>query len=120
MDMEAGVEHLGRATAQAVDAMLVVVEPGRRSMDVAVRICQLAGDLGLKRLYVVGNKVRSPEDRAFIAENSPLPVLGYLSASPEIIAADLGGLAVYEAAPAALAEARAVAAALQRAVGEEA
>ncbi len=109
MDMEAGVEHLGRATAQAVDAMLVVVEPGRRSIEVAERIQELAGDIGLKRLFVVGNKVRTDADRAFIAGQSPLPVIGYLSASPAVIEADLRGVAVYEAAPEAVEEAREIA-----------
>jgi len=113
MDMEAGVEHLGRATAQAVDGMLVVVEPGRRSLEVAGRIGKLAGDLGLKRLYAVGNKVRSGEDRAFIAEHCPLAVVGYLSASSQIVEADLQGAAVYSTAPQAVQEARAVAAALE-------
>lgn len=108
MDMEAGVEHLGRATAQAVDAMLVVVEPGKRSIEVAERIRELARDIGLRRLYVVGNKVRSDADRAFIAERSPLPVVGYLSARPSIIEADLQGIAVYEAAPEAVEEAQAI------------
>jgi len=114
LDMEAGVEHLGRATAQAVDAMLVVVEPGRRSLEVAGLIQQLAGDLGLKRLFAVGNKVRSEADRTFIAERSPVPVIGYLSASPQIIEADLKGVAVYEAAPRAVEEARAIVEVLER------
>ncbi len=117
MDMEAGVEHLGRATAQAVDAMLVVVEPGKRSIEVAERIRELAGDLGLKRLYVVGNKVRSDADRAFIAERSPLPVVGYLSASPAVIEADLRGIAVYEAAPQAVEEALAIVRRLEQEAG---
>lgn len=119
MDMEAGVEHLGRATAGAVDAMLVVVEPGRRSLGVADRIRELAGDLGLARLYAVGNKVRSQQDRAFIAEHSPVPVLGYLSASPEIIEADLQGLAVYEASSEAVDQARTVVAALEAGTAQE-
>lgn len=119
MDMEAGVEHLGRATAQAVDVMLVVVEPGRRSLEVAGLIHRLASDLGLKRLYAVGNKVRTETDRAFIAERSPVPVVGYLSASPAIIEADLKGVAVYEAAPEAVEEARAVVDALEAESGEE-
>lgn len=117
MDMEAGVEHLGRATAQAVDTMLVVVEPGRRSLEVAGRIRELAGDLGLKDLYAVGNKVRAPEDRAFIAQYSPLPVIGYLSANPAIIEADLTGVAVYEIAPEAVEEARMVVTALEERAG---
>jgi len=117
MDMEAGVEHLGRATAGAVDAMLVVVEPGRRSLQVADRIRELASDLGLARLYAVGNKVRTEADRAFIAGRSPLPVLGYLSANPAVIEADLEGKAVYEVAPQAVEEAQAVVAALEAEVG---
>jgi CO dehydrogenase maturation factor len=119
MDMEAGVEHLGRATAGAVDAMLVVVEPGQRSLQVAERIRDLAADLGLKRLYAVGNKVRTADDRAFIAERSPLPLLGTLSASAEVIEADLKGLAAFHAAPAAVAEARAVVAALEERMAGE-
>lgn len=113
MDMEAGVEHLGRATTQAVDALLIVVEPGRRSIEVAGRIRELAGDLGLARLYAVGNRVRTEEDRAFIAQNSPLPMAGYLSASPQVVEADMRGVAVYQAAPQALEEARLIAAFLE-------
>lgn len=117
MDMEAGVEHLGRATAQAVDAMLVVVEPGKRSIEIAGRIRELAGDLGLKRLYVVGNKVRADADRAFITEQSPMPIIGYLSASLEVIEADLLGVAVYEAAPQAVEEVQTIVHRLEQEVG---
>jgi CO dehydrogenase maturation factor len=113
MDMEAGVEHLGRATAQAVDAMLVVVEPGRRSLQVAERIQELTQDLGIANLYAVGNKVRTETDRAFIADYSAVPVIGFLSARPSIIEADLKGQAVYEAAPEALDEARGIAKTLE-------
>lgn len=113
LDMEAGVEHLGRATAQAVDAFLVVVEPGRRSLSTAERVRQLAGDLGIQRVYAVGNKVRDENDRAFIQAESPVPVLGYLSANPELAEADLRGVGVFDAAPTAVAEARAILAALE-------
>jgi CO dehydrogenase maturation factor len=113
MDMEAGVEHLGRATAQAVDAMLIVVEPGRRSLEVAERITELAADLKLGHVYAVGNKVRTDFDRSFIAEQSPVPVIGYLSASSKVIEADLKGLAVYKAAPETVKEAEAIVASLE-------
>jgi CO dehydrogenase maturation factor len=107
MDMEAGVEHLGRATAQAVDAFIVVVEPGRRSLHTARAIRDLAGDIGISRCYVVGSKVRGEEDRRFIAENLPgFEVLGYLPYSPEIQRADLLGQAVFDLAPDAVAAAR--------------
>jgi CO dehydrogenase maturation factor len=113
LDMEAGVEHLGRATAQAVDVFLVVVEPGRRSLTTAERVRLLAGDIGISHVYGVGNKVRGESDWAFIQENSPVPMLGYLSANPELTEADLHGKGVFDAAPQAVEEARAIAAALE-------
>jgi CO dehydrogenase maturation factor len=113
LDMEAGVEHLGRATAQAVDAFLAVVEPGRRSLSTAARVRQLAEDIGIKQVYVVGNKVRGESDWAFIQEQSPVPALGYLSANPELTEADLRGEGVFDAAPKAVEEARKIVAALE-------
>lgn len=66
MDMEAGVEHLGRATARGVDQMIVVVEPGQRAVECARRIGCMAGDIGLRKLSVVANKVACPEDEAYL------------------------------------------------------
>lgn len=107
LDMEAGVEHLGRATAQAVDAMVIVVEPGRRSVGVMEEIRRLAGDIGLRRLYLVGNKVRSAADEAFIQQIAAgLPVIGSLPYDPQVIEADLTGQAVYDIAPETVAAAR--------------
>ncbi|PWH16370.1 MAG: hypothetical protein DDG60_04155, partial [Anaerolineae bacterium] len=71
LDMYAGVEHLGRATADFVDAMLVVVEPTRRSLGTAAQIKKLANDIGLRRLYLVGNKVRDQAEAAFLAAETP-------------------------------------------------
>src|SRR5512133_24104 len=67
LDMYAGVEHLGRATTNFVDAMIVVVEPTRRSLGTAAQIKKLAADIGLKRLWLVGNKVRDDSEFAFLA-----------------------------------------------------
>ncbi len=113
LDMEAGVEHLGRATARAVDAFLVVVEPGRRSLATAGRIRELAADIGITRVYAVGNKVRGASDWAFVQAETPVPLLGYLSANPELTEADLQGKGVFDAAPRAVEEVRAIAAALE-------
>jgi CO dehydrogenase maturation factor len=100
MDMYAGVEHLGRATADAVDAMLIVVEPTARSLATADQIQSLAKDLKLTRLYLVGSKVRDPGDQDFIETNSPgLPVLGHLPDDARVRQADREGLAVYHLAP---------------------
>ena len=113
LDMEAGVEHLGRATAQAVDAFLVVVEPGRRSLTTAERVRQLASDIGISRVYAVGNKMRGESDWAFIQTESPVPTLGYLSANPELTEADMRGEGVFDAAPRTVEEVRAIMAKLE-------
>ncbi|MGD2147620.1 MAG: carbon monoxide dehydrogenase accessory protein CooC [Anaerolineae bacterium] len=113
LDMEAGVEHLGRATAQAVDAFLVVLEPGRRSLTTAERVRELAGDLGISHVYAVGNKVRGDEDRAFLEEQSPVPVLGFLSINPELTNADMRGDGIFDAAPKSVQEVREMVAALE-------
>jgi CO dehydrogenase maturation factor len=92
LDMEAGVEHLGRATAQAVDQLLIVVEPGRRSLEVARKIHQLAADIGVKHIGLVGNKIRKQTDREFLLEQMPeIPFLGFLFYDPKIMEADLTG-----------------------------
>ena len=101
LDMYAGVEHLGRATVDFVDAMLVVVEPTRRSLGTAAQIKSLADDIGLTRLYLVGNKVRNPEEAAFLQAETPgLPVLGFLPADLAVQEADRLGIPVYQHVPA--------------------
>jgi CO dehydrogenase maturation factor len=115
MDMEAGVEHLGRATAQEVDAFLIVVEPGRRSLGTAGLIRRLAQDIGIPRLYLVGNKVRDERDRQFIHEQVPdIPILGFLSDNPEAIEADMKGIAIFDMAPQLVREAELIAAQLDQ------
>ena len=117
LDMEAGIEHLGRGTARAVDAFIIVVEPGKRSLDTARMIRDLAHEINVPRLYLVGNKVRKDSDRQFIEAHSPdLPVLGFLSQSPEAIEADLRGEAAFDLAPALVEEARSILAKLEQAV----
>ena len=79
VDMEAGIEHLGRGTAEGVDRMLIVVEPGWASVDTAKRIALLARDLGLSRVGVVANKIATDEDAAFVREKlDDLPLIGTL------------------------------------------
>jgi CO dehydrogenase maturation factor len=96
LDMEAGIEHLGRATAAAVDQLIVVVEPGRRSLEVAEKIRKLANDIGLKNICLVGNKVRGEADRNFLKGQIPnLPLLGFLSYDPRLVEADLAGRAPF-------------------------
>src|SRR5512143_1449898 len=100
LDMYAGVEHLGRATVDFVDAMLVVVEPTRRSLGTAAQIKKLANDIGLQRLYLVGNKVRNEEEAKFLEAETPgIPVLGYLPADLKVQEADRLGIPVYDYVP---------------------
>ncbi len=100
LDMYAGVEHLGRATVDFVDAMLVVVEPTRRSLGTASQIKKLANDIGLTRLYLVGNKVRNEEEAKFLEAETPgLPVLGYLPADLKVQEADRLNIPVYDHVP---------------------
>lgn len=100
LDMYAGVEHLGRATASAVDAMLIVVEPTARSLGTAAQIKSLAQDINLRELFIVGSKVQGVEDQQFIQANSPdLPVIGHLPDDPLVRQADREGKAVYDLAP---------------------
>jgi len=97
LDMYAGVEHLGRATVDFVDAMLIVVEPTRRSLGTASQIKKLAHDIGLNRLWLVGNKVRNDEEADFLkAETPELPIVGMLPADLAVQEADRLGIPVYE------------------------
>jgi CO dehydrogenase maturation factor len=105
LDMDAGIEHLGRGTAQAVDAFIVVVEPGRRSLETARAIKKLAKDIGIESCYVVGNKVVTEDNRRFIVENLPqFELLGFINYNPKIIEADLKGTSVFDIDPEVVAE----------------
>ena len=109
VDMEAGIEHLGRATVQAVDALIVVVEPGRRSVRTAHEVKSLAADLGIKRVAAVGNKVKEEAHIQFMrAELGELPLLGTMSYSDDLIRADLSGRPSYESDPDVVEEVRAI------------
>lgn len=97
LDMEAGLEHLGRGTAMGVDRLIVVVEPGRRSIETAHHILKLSSEIGLKNLSFVGNKVRSNTDKEFFKKYLPdFEFLGFIPFSNEVIEADLEGLPPFE------------------------
>jgi len=90
MDMEAGIEHLGRGTAQGVDRLVIVVEPGRRSIETAEKVRQLTEDIGLKKVVAVGSKVRSEREAEFLRKSvNGIPLVGILPFSEEIAEADL-------------------------------
>ena len=93
MDMEAGVEHFGRGTAQSCDSVLVVIEPSQKSIESAKRIASLAKDLGIKNIYAIGNKIRSENDKKFIQQGlgSKLEIIETIPFSQEILETDKEG-----------------------------
>jgi len=100
MDMEAGIEHLSRATARAVDKLIIVVAPGRRSFETALKIKDLAGEIGIKNIVVVGNKVQSQTDEDFIRRNLPgLELIGFIPYDRSLVEADMGNRPVLDASP---------------------
>ena len=105
MDMEAGLEHLGRGTASCMDQFIVVVEPGARSIQTYEKVKQLAADIGVYKISVVGNKIRSEDDKRFIESRIPSDaILGYISYSSDVIDADRSGVSPYDVSPAAVEE----------------
>jgi CO dehydrogenase maturation factor len=118
-DMYAGVEHLGRATVDFVDAMIIVVEPTRRSLGTAAQIKKLAHDIGLTRLWLVGNKVRDEDESSFLqADTSGIPLLGFLPADLAVQEADRLGIPVFDHVPALRDSAQHMAAKLAEYVAE--
>ena len=107
LDMEAGVEHLGRATARAVDRLIVVVEPGRRSVETARRIKKLAEEIDLHNIAAVGSKVRSQSERDFLTSSLPdFEFLGFIPYDQAIVDADLADRPLFEASPKVVSEVR--------------
>jgi len=92
LDMEAGLEHMGRASASGVDAMITVVEPGMRSVQTATRIRKLAADIGIRRHFVVVNKLRQEDEQEMLQRAlTGQIILGVLPYCAELGRADLEG-----------------------------
>ena len=115
MDMEAGLEHLGRGTASMMDQFIVVIEPGARSVQTYRNVKRLANDLGIKRVRVVANKVRDEKDEEFIKNSIPAEdLLGCIHYNLEIMDADRNGKSPYDFSPTAIEEIRKIKAILDR------
>ncbi len=117
LDMEAGIEHLGRATAKAVNRLIVVVEPGRRSIETAHRINKLAQDIGLQSIAVVGNKIRRQSEREFLISNLPaFEFLGFIPYDQALVDADLANLPILDSSQQIMAAVKGIQQALLSAV----
>ena len=97
LDMEAGLEHLGRGTTESMDQFIVVIEPGARSVQTYKNVKRLAKDLGVKQVRVVANKVRNEDDEAFVRSKIPAEdLLGFIHYNTEVIDADRQGQSPYD------------------------
>lgn len=115
MDMEAGLEHLGRGTAMNMDQFIVVIEPGARSVQTYRNVKRLANDLGVKQVRVVANKVRDEQDEEFIRNAIPAEdLLGIIHYNTEVIDADRQGKSPYDFSPKAIEEIQKIKAVLDR------
>jgi CO dehydrogenase maturation factor len=91
LDMEAGIEHLGRGTAIGVDTMIIVVEPNRTSIETAFRIKRLSEDIRIRKIKVVGNKVQTEDDVEFLkTQLKDFELVGFLGYSDDIRLISLG------------------------------
>ena len=97
LDMEAGLEHLGRGTTSGMDQFIVVIEPGARSVQTYRNVKRLAQQLGIKRIGVVANKVRNESDEAFVRSRIPADeLLGVIHFNQDVIDADRSCISPYD------------------------
>lgn len=98
VDLEAGLEHLGRRTAQAADAMLIVVDPSNASIETALRIARLAAEIGIRRVALVANRIFAPSDLAFIESRAAgIDVAGAIPFSQGVMEDERAGRPLVEA-----------------------
>lgn len=120
LDMEAGIEHLTRGTADGVDAFIVVAEPGQRSIQTAMHIKTLAVDLGIKTVFVVGNKISDEKEKEFLKKSlKGFDIIGFLSYDPKVIEADQKGISPFDASPSMVEEVEGIKALLRGKVGTQ-
>jgi CO dehydrogenase maturation factor len=93
-DLEAGVEHMGRGTAEHVETMLIVTDSSLKAMEIAKKLHSLAKEIGIKNTLIIGNKVASPQEGQLIeqfAKTNEIPVLGLVPYDEKILEADRKG-----------------------------
>lgn len=98
LDMAAGIEHLGRGTAKAVDKLIVIVEPSRASIETTYRIEKLAKDIGLTNIALVGNKINNQSEKDFMTSNlKEFNFIGFMPYDAAIINAEVNNLPLLSA-----------------------
>jgi len=115
VDMEAGIEHLTRGTAGSVDAFIVVVEPGQRSIQTAGVVREAARQLGVPKVFVVANKVRGEADIDFIKTGlGDMELAGHISFDGAVMEADIRGASPFEYSPRTVEEVRSIKTAIEK------
>ena len=100
MDMVAGTEHMGRGTAKAVDALIIVVEPGSRSIKAAKEFSLMASALGIKKMFVIGNKINDEEDMKYVQSNmADYNIAGFLPMNKIVPIAERQSASLFEISP---------------------
>lgn len=98
VDLAAGVEFMGRASVQGIDALVLIVEPGSRSIETTIHMAQMAIKLGIKRVGAIANKITEAQQIEFIrSQLSDITLLGALKYSRHLQQADLNRAAVFGA-----------------------
>ncbi|MDZ7838872.1 MAG: hypothetical protein U5N58_13560 [Actinomycetota bacterium] len=98
MDMEAGIEHLGRGTCEGMDMLVVVVEPGLRSIQTAYSVRKMSQDLHIRSLFIVANKIKSINEYQSVAEKlKDFSLIGSLPYSEQVRKSDLGNFSPCQA-----------------------
>jgi len=100
LDMEAGIEHLGRGTTEGIDFLIVVVEPTDKSIETAYRIKKLAGEIGIKNLAVIGNKINTENEKEFLRKNlKDFDIVGFIPFYNSLREAEIESCPFWEKVP---------------------
>jgi CO dehydrogenase maturation factor len=94
VDMEAGVEHMGRGTASQVDIMLIVADSSRKSLEISKKLTRFAHEAGIKKVLVIGNRVRDEEEKKLITDftqKNELELLALIPYDDTVVKADRVG-----------------------------
>lgn len=97
VDLAAGVEFMGRASIQGIDALVVVTEPGGRSIETAKTIARMGDELGIKHVAAVANKITDMFQIETIKSQLTIPILANINYNPSVQEADLRNKPVFEA-----------------------
>lgn len=95
LDMEAGIEHFGRATAKHVNIMLAVADANMKALEVAKKIFQLSREAGIENIFLLGNKIKDEKEKELLlrfSKQNNLSILGFIPYDHSVFEADMKGV----------------------------